>query len=243
MLTKRLRVFAGPNGSGKTTIVKKLQGEIPFGVYVNADDIERRLRESSILLFDDYQLVVKEAEIQQFFKQSTFSPIKRNDTAFWRLLTVKKNVLQASFDIDSYLAAELADFIRQKLVANGISFTYETVMSHESKVNFLRKAKEAGYRIYLYYIATEDPEINIRRIDIRVLQSGHYVPPKTVESRYYRSLNLLKSAIKLTNRAYLWDNSGLAALLIAEITEGEDVQVVDNKNVPVWFIKHVWQAV
>ena len=35
MVTKRMRVFAGPNGSGKTTIVKSLQAEIPFGVKQN----------------------------------------------------------------------------------------------------------------------------------------------------------------------------------------------------------------
>ncbi len=51
MSSKRMRVFAGPNGSGKTTIIKNLQAEIPFGVYVNADDIESLLKESKVLLF------------------------------------------------------------------------------------------------------------------------------------------------------------------------------------------------
>ena len=39
---KRMRIFAGPNGSGKTTIFKALLNEekIGLGVYVNADDIE-----------------------------------------------------------------------------------------------------------------------------------------------------------------------------------------------------------
>jgi predicted ABC-type ATPase len=41
MAEKRMRVFAGPNGSGKTTIINSLHFEkkILFGVYVNADDI------------------------------------------------------------------------------------------------------------------------------------------------------------------------------------------------------------
>jgi len=33
MSQKRMRVFAGPNGSGKTIILKSLSGEISFGVY------------------------------------------------------------------------------------------------------------------------------------------------------------------------------------------------------------------
>jgi predicted ABC-type ATPase len=44
MSSKRMRVFAGPNGSGKTTIIKTLKERIRFGVYVNADDIEKDLK-------------------------------------------------------------------------------------------------------------------------------------------------------------------------------------------------------
>lgn len=31
-----MRVFAGPNGSGKTTIIKDLRSEIPFGTYIKS---------------------------------------------------------------------------------------------------------------------------------------------------------------------------------------------------------------
>jgi predicted ABC-type ATPase len=39
MSIKRMRVFAGPNGSGKTTIFKGIlsKEKIQLGVYVNAD--------------------------------------------------------------------------------------------------------------------------------------------------------------------------------------------------------------
>jgi predicted ABC-type ATPase len=48
-----MRVFAGPNGSGKTTILSKLKSSISFGVYVNADDIEKALREMGHLDLKD----------------------------------------------------------------------------------------------------------------------------------------------------------------------------------------------
>lgn len=67
MASKRMRVFAGPNGSGKTTIINSLRPEIGFGVYVNADDIEIQLKESSVLLFSSYQLVISEEQLQAFF--------------------------------------------------------------------------------------------------------------------------------------------------------------------------------
>jgi len=234
-----MRVFAGPNGSGKTTIVNRLRSEIGFGVYVNADDIERTLAISKVLLFSDYQLNINEELIQNYFRNSTFSPIKRNELDLWSKLKVIDNVLRIETKVDSYLAADLAEFIRQQLLMADISFTYETVMSHQSKIDFLKEAQENGYRVYLYFIATEYPEINISRVNIRVAQKGHFVSPETITDRYYKSLNQLKSAIKLSNRAYLWDNSSSAAILFAEITDGNEVAIIDPDKVPNWFLKHV----
>lgn len=44
----RLRVFAGTNGSGKSTIQDELPSEW-IGVSVNADDMERLMRETGAL--------------------------------------------------------------------------------------------------------------------------------------------------------------------------------------------------
>ena len=239
MATRRMRVFAGPNGSGKTTMVKSLQAEIPFGVYVNADDIESLLKESKVLLFNAYQLVVTQSQLQLFFKESMFAPIKRNEPYLWTKLSVAENVLHINTKVDSYLAADLAEFIRQQLLANDISFTYETVMSHESKIDFLQQATEKGYRVYLYFIATEDPEINISRVNVRVAQQGHNVAPEVIKNRYYKSLQHLKAAVKRSSRAYIWDNSGTASLLIAEVNHGSDVKIIDTDNVPNWFVKYL----
>ena len=49
-------------------------------------------------------------------------------------------------------------------------------MSHISKVEFLREAKRQGYKTYLYYVSTVDPQINIARVKYRVSVGGHPVP-------------------------------------------------------------------
>lgn len=176
--------------------------------------------------------------IQEYFKHSTFAPVKLNLPDLWKDFTVNENTLSiaTSLDINSYIAADLAEYIRQQLLEAGLSFSYETVMSDEKKIEFLIKAKEAGYWIYLYFFCTKDPLINISRVDGRVVQNGHAVPAKVIEDRYYRSLSNLKAAVKTSRRAYLFDNSNIS-LLVAEITHGTTVNLIDS--VPDWVRKYL----
>ena len=140
--------------------------------------------------------------------------------------------------INGYTASVLSDFLRHSLLSAGETFTFETVMSHESKVAFLRQARAAGYRTYLYYVATEDPEINVSRVRNRVAEGGHNVPVNKIISRYADSLKLLLAAIGETDRAYLFDNSGEESFLIAEITDGQDMEIM-VEEVPAWFKTYV----
>jgi predicted ABC-type ATPase len=138
--------------------------------------------------------------------------------------------------VNSYFASVAADFIRQKLLACSKSFTFETVMSFHDKVEFLRKVQSKGYRTYLYYVATEDPMINISRIRHRVKIGGHSVPEDKIISRYNRSLDLLKEAIRYTHRAFIFDNSTDKHIWIAEITDGHLLEMKTNMT-PIWFKK------
>lgn len=53
---KRLRILAGPNGSGKSSVYKTLvqKKEFQWGVFVNADEIEKKLREEQYLNIQSY---------------------------------------------------------------------------------------------------------------------------------------------------------------------------------------------
>ena len=64
------------------------------------------------------------------------------------------------------------------------------------------------------------------------------MPHQKIKDRYYRTLNNLTAAIRETNRAYIYDNSGAKATLIAEITDGKDIEI-RNSNIPTWFRKYV----
>lgn len=241
MASKRMRVFAGPNGSGKTTIFKGIlrENQVNLGVYVNADEIEVQLNYNSFIDFNTYQIVVEKGKIQDFFKTSSFSPLKRKEADLYQKISIENNCFITSAIIDSYLAADLAEFIRQQLLDNGISFTYETVMSHPGKIDFLHKARKNGFRVYLYYVATDDPEININRVQLRIAQDGHSVANDTIRSRYYRSLSNLRDAVIQTDRAYIFDNSETQVNLIAEINDGTDVTMNDVVEIPNWVAEYL----
>jgi predicted ABC-type ATPase len=138
--------------------------------------------------------------------------------------------------INSYVASVAADFWRRKLIARRESFTFETVMSHPDKVGLFKEARRLGYRNYLYFVATEDPAINISRVQNRVKRGGHNVPEVKIVSRYYASLDLVMEAIRSSNRAYIFDNSreGETKTWVAEITEGREMEL-KVEQMPAWF--------
>ena len=144
--------------------------------------------------------------------------------------------------VNAYWASVLSAFIRQKLLDEHISYTFETVMSSPDKVELLHQAQTQDYRTYLYYIATEDPAINISRVKHRVQRGGHSVPEDKIITRYHRSLDLLIEAIRYSNRAYIFDNSNHHYNWVAEITEGKVLEM-KVKQMPEWFKQAVWMKV
>lgn len=236
--TPRLRMFAGPNGSGKSTIKEVLEPEL-LGVYINPDEIEKGIREAGFLDFSVFGLEATEEEVLPFFRESTFL----------RGEGLADNAAQLSFHgnrlcfgavaVNAYFASVAADFIRHKLLDAGVTFTFETVMSSPDKVAFLKKAQERGFRTYLYYVATEDPDINVSRVENRVRAGGHPVPPGKIVSRYYRSLDQLADAVQYANRAYIFDNSSHEKVWVAEITDGEELELKSD-FMPHWFKRALW---
>jgi len=87
------------------------------------------------------------------------------------------------------------------------SFVFETVMSAEDKVQFIIKAKNAGFFIRLFFISTENPKINASRIADRVMKGGHDVPISKIISRYYKAIENCKTVSSIVDRLYVYDNS------------------------------------
>jgi predicted ABC-type ATPase len=236
----RLRMFAGPNGSGKSTIKSVVSSKL-LGHYLNPDEIEKEIKDRDYLDIRGYNIQTNEREIRAFFdKHPLIEKTELGDFTYEIKYIQSEFIDFRNVGIDSYMSAILTDFLRHKYLETHQSFTFETVMSSPDKVEILKKAQQLGYKTYLYFVATEDPAINVLRINHRVKMGGHPVPTDKVIARYYRSLDLLFEAIKYTNRAYIFDNSGDAKTWIAEITNGIDIEF-KSENIPLWFEKNVLQ--
>lgn len=107
----------------------------------------------------------------------------------------------------SYNAETIAEKIRNDLLAQGSSFCFETVFSHESKVDFIAQAKGLGYKIILVYIHLMDPGLNEARVYQRVEEGGHSVPKEKIYSRIPRTMKHIKNAITIVDEAWILDNS------------------------------------
>ena len=106
-------------------------------------------------------------------------------------------------------AFEEAERLRDDLLRLRVSFCTETVFSDPvgSKLDFLGRARAAGFFVTLVFIGLEHPAISIGRVEQRVAQGGHDVPPDRLLARFPRTLRNLRAAIPLVSEAVLFDNS------------------------------------
>lgn len=132
-------------------------------------------------------------------------------------------------------AACLATEKRYECLSQRKDFVFETVFSSDEKLEFVRKAKSAGFFIRFFFVCTNDPTINAKRIAQRVMDGGHEVPISKIISRYYKSLANAAQAIPLVDRAYIYDNSVENALpqLLFRTVDGKVFKQY-MENVPEW---------
>lgn len=134
-------MFAGPNGSGKSTLKSYLPTNL-LGVYLNPDEIEQEIRRQGCLDLTTYGVMNTTAqEVRSFFAGSKFLRDQGFGEMAEKLLWAENRLDFSKVETNSYLASVTVDFIRQKLLSERVSFTFETVMSHSGKLIFWLKRK------------------------------------------------------------------------------------------------------
>lgn len=134
----------------------------------------------------------------------------------------------------SYRAAQIAAQRRRAYIEEGRTFVMETVFSHPSKLELLRDAREAGYRIVVFHLGLESVELALARVAGRIDEGGHPVPPEKTRARFARNGAIIRDAVRMADRAQVLDASALNAAprMIAEFAGGQAIRTGDD--VPEW---------
>lgn len=154
--------------------------------------------------------------------------------------------LQGSYDDRVRQAQIIADRRRDLYIEARRSFSFETVMSHPSKIDILARAKAAGFFVQLFFVGIDDPQINIDRVRLRVARGGHDVPLDKITPRWMRTMALLGRAIKLADQSFLFDNSAAGVdrgpklvLTVTRRTDGSAETSLKAKSPPSWVRQYV----
>lgn len=155
-----LLIMAGPNGSGKTTIMTHLakHGWLKGMVYQNQDFIAQNLYGG----WNDESAIRKSAIYCEEEREACLREMK--------------------------------------------SIAFETV-SGLNKLDYIKRAKAAGYHVIYIYISTYSPTVQASRVAIRVMKGGHSIPLKTIISRYMESLLNSRALVRVADVSYIYDNS------------------------------------
>ena len=117
----------------------------------------------------------------------------------------------------------MSDQLREQYIDDCKDFAFETVMSSQGKIDVIKKAKDAGYFIRLFFVGTNSPAINASRIATRVMEGGHEVPISKIIFRYTKSISNCIDVLKIVDRGYIYDNSedGKEARLLFKSADGK----------------------
>ena len=132
-------------------------------------------------------------------------------------------------------AAEYCADWRERCLADKQSMIFETGFSADDKLDFIRRAKQAGFFIRLFFVCTESPMINAARIAGRVMKGGHDVPIAKIISRYQKSIINCKVATSIVDRVYIYDNSvdGHEARILFRFSDGAIIKRYTDA-IPQW---------
>lgn len=129
-----------------------------------------------------------------------------------------------------------ADVIAREKIASHISqmsdFMIESNLATQKDYDWITAMTKKGYEVVLYFLGTSFLEINYNRVKKRVAEGGHDIAEPIIEHRYRMGLTYLKGNLNLFAKAYLIDNSGETALVMAELINGR--LTTKDPNAPPW---------
>ena len=138
-------------------------------------------------------------------------------------LIVRKELVGGYSEENYAKAANIArDRIATCLELN-LDFMIESNLALQSDYIWIENIKKKGYNVILYFLGTDDVQINYARVINRIKEGGHSVPEGIIAHRYKIGLSYLRSNILQFTKIFLIDNSFAYPRKMAEI---EDAKII-----------------
>ena len=126
---------------------------------------------------------------------------------------------------------------RETILRERRSFAVEDLVVDNE---LLEDARNAGYATKVIFISTEDSNLNVGRILIRMSLGGQSVPLATIPESYKESMKSLPEARKHADDVLVYDNTpdGKGYRLVARFIAGE---VVKATHTPPKWLKNIFE--
>lgn len=118
------------------------------------------------------------------------------------------------------------DLLKQK-IARRCDFAFETTLSGRSYLPQITEWRKSGWHVVLFYLYIPSAEFSAMRVQQRVLQGGHDIPPEHISRRYPRSIRNLFDYAEVCDHTLCLDNTGNQIVSIFEKRFGQPMQIHD----------------
>lgn len=116
-----------------------------------------------------------------------------------------------------------------RYIKNRDDFAFETTLAGRSYLRLMRRLRDAGYNIHIFFLWLPTPEVALSRIRERVAQGGHDVPPKDVLRRYDRSIaNFFRNYSDFADPWMLFNSEHTPPKLVA-LKQADRLRIIDEQ--------------
>jgi predicted ABC-type ATPase len=122
----------------------------------------------------------------------------------------------------------------ESLLEEKRSFAIETTLAGRFHLDAAQRAKSDGWNLGIVYIGLTSPTIAMKRVFLRKLRRGHYVPPADVRRRYRRSLVNLATIYGIADRLVVLDNSSSRTPMKRLLETNRGQIIFRHRSLPRW---------
>ncbi len=164
--------------------------------------------------------------------KSSFSGASSAFADFGKLIDADKMIAEKQ---SAFYGIKAAVLEIERCLENRIDFTQETTLSRMKTLRTIKKARNLGYDIRMYYIAVSSAEESVKRIKNRVEKGGHNIPDEVVKRRFESCFTDLLKVLRYCDTADFFDNEN-GFVKVGEYSNGKISNFGDE---PQWFSKLV----